>query len=436
MNMKLSVCVLAGLVLLGFGGCEPAQRSMVGRMRTPQEGMITKEELRELLNSYRDYYVAELKRIGEQIDTQNGARRTQRISLQMRMRIISAIDTMLEPSDPVVAFLEIWGFTLRMRLYLEQGDGMHLYGEQQSVVVDFTRRVEEEIERIARLFLDEQKYREAYDNLMDFARRNPIRGTYSNLVVMATKEQKEGPNPLMNVVTIPMAPFSAMRGVDRTADAVYQFRNTAERFTDVVRDLPEMMHWEAQLFMDEWAGSEQMQSLLTSLERFSESSVRLSAAAERLTDMLEEDSSQTALNQALVSARETAGEVRAAIESMDKTGRTLRETAAEVARAAEAARALVEPFMVRSERDPQAGPPFTMRDFNDLVSNIGRTADQIHQVVQSLQQMPQTQDQITRQINASVDHAAKRILQLLLVLFVLMLGYHILTRRKKTPADS
>jgi len=233
-----------------------------------------------------------------------------------------------------------------------------------------------------------------------------------------------------------MTPFSAMRGVDRTADAVYQFRNTAERFTDVVRDLPEMMHWEAQLFMDEWAGSEQMQSLLTSLERFSESSARLSSVAEKLTAMLEEDSSQSALNQTLVSARETAAEVRAAIESLDKTGRALRETAGEVARAAEAARALVEPFLVHSERDPQAGPPFTMRDFDALVSNIGRTAEQIHQVVLSLQQMPQTQDQITRQINASVDHAAWRLLQLLLVLFVLMLAYHVLTRRKKMQPNS
>lgn len=55
------------------------------------------------------------------------------------MRILSAMDTMLEPSDPVVAFLEIWGFTLRMRLYLEQGEGMNLYGDNQSIVVDFTR---------------------------------------------------------------------------------------------------------------------------------------------------------------------------------------------------------------------------------------------------------------------------------------------------------
>ncbi len=434
MKWAAAVFLMGGLFFVGLG-CEAGQRSMLGGMRTPQEGMITKEELRELLNTFRDYYVAELKRIGEQLDMQNG-RRTQRTSLQMRMRIISAIDTMLEPSDPVVAFLEIWGFTLRMRLYLEQGDGKDLYGEKQDIAIDFTRHVEKEIERIAQLFLDEQKYQTAYENLLEFARRNPIRGTYSNLVVMAAKEQKDGSSPLMNVVTIPMAPFSAMRGVDRTADAVYQFRNTAERFTDVVRDLPEMMHWEAQLFMDEWAGSEQMQSLLTSLERFSESSVRLSTAAEKLTAMLEEDASQSAMNQTLVSARGTAAEVRAAIESLDTTGRTLKETAEETAKAAAAARELVAPFMVTKERDPQAGPPFTMRDFDALVSNIGRTADQIHQVVLSLQQMPQTQDQITRQINASVDHAAWRVLQLLLVLFVLMLAYHVLTRRKKTQANS
>lgn len=437
-DMKTATLSLAALLILAGSGCGSSRQMMFGAMQTPRQGLISKEELREMLNVYRDYYVAEMKELANKLDAQNGTRRTQRTNLQMRSRIIAAIDVMLEPSDPVIAFLEIWGFTLRMRLYLEEGEGRTLYGEQQPRVIDFAQKVETEIERIARLFLNEQQYQKAYENLLSFARQNPIRGTYSNLVVMAAKQEKEGFNPLMEVISIPMAPFSAMRGVDRTADAVYQFRNTAERFTDVVKELPERAHWEALLLVDELGESPMMQSLLSSLESAADSAARLTDQMEALPALMETaDASQAHIQETLKQAHATAAEIRAVVESLNQTGQTLQRTADAWERAAVSTTELIKLFTPEKPRQTETQtPPFTMHDFDGLVTNIGRTAEQIHQVVLTLQQMPEANEQFVQPLYAVVDRIAVRLFLLLLAAFVLMLTYSFLRRKPIDKAHS
>jgi uncharacterized protein YukE len=434
--VKKGILLLFGLLVFVLpAGCGPEQRRMLGTMRTPGRGMISKEELRDRLGIYRDNYVAEIKHLAERMDQESVSLRVRQVNLQMRMKIISALDTMLEPDDPVVAFLEVWGFTLRMRIYLEEGEGTSLYGTQQPEVIQLATAMEEEIERIGQLFLDEPKFQSARENLIRFARRHPIRGTYSNLTVMATKEQQEGTNPLVSVMTIPMAPFSAMRGVDRTADAVYQFRNTAERFTDVVRELPEMAHWEAMLFMYELNEAPMTQSFLTSLERFSDSSARLAETAETLPAMLEEmDSSQAAFQETLMLARQAAAEIRAAADSFNETGKTLRETAAVWDKAASSSTELVSLLKTQSPRGPGDPPPFTMRDFDAMVEKIGQTAQEIQRAAVSIQQAMESAPQ--NPIGGSVDHIAKRVLQLMLAAFVLLTAYRFLTRKPSQPVGS
>jgi hypothetical protein len=429
-GVKTAILFLVGLLIfMAMTGCETEQGRMLGTMNTPRQGMISKEELRDLLNIYRDYYVEEIKQLADRLDQENSSSRVRQMNLQMRMRIISAVDAMLEPTDPVVSFLEVWGLTIRMRMYLEEGEAAVLYKPQYPVVLEFTRKVEAEIERIGQLFLDAEKFQSARENLIRFARKNPIRGTHSNFVVMATQERVEGTNPLLSVVTIPMAPFSAMRGVDRTADAVYQFRNTAERFTDVVKELPEMAQWEAMLLMYELDEAPMTQSFLGSLERVADSSTRLAETAEKLPVMLEQmDSSQAAFQETLTLARQASVEIRAAAESFEQTGKTLRETAVVWDKAAQSTTELVTLFKTAKPRGPQDPPPFTMRDFDALVENIGSTAEQIRQTALSIQQAMESSPQ--GPINASVDHITKRILQLMLAGFILLAAYHFLTRKR------
>lgn len=439
--MKKAACLSLSLLIISvLSGCAPTEKRSLGSMTAPARGMISKEELRDLLNMYRDYYVLRIKRTADWLDEEIGSRRIERTNLQMRMRVIGAVDTMLEPDDSVTAFLEIWGFVIRMRNYLEEGEGKNLYGDQQSVVINFAKEAEAEIERIGKLFLDEQKFEQVRQNLVSFASQNPIKGIYTNLIVLATKVKKEETAPFLSVIGAPMAPFRAMEGVDRTADAIYQIRNSVDHFTDVVKELPETTRWETVMLLDELDESPMTESFLTSLEIFSDSTARLADTAETLPLMFEQmDQSQAALQETLKLSQETSIEIRETVDkfteaadSFDRTGKTLQEMAVAWDRAAASSTDLVQLFKTKKQRGPGDPPPFTMHDFDAMVVKIGQTADKVNAAAAQFQNTlgPEANRQITRSLNASIDHLAKRILQLLLAAFVLMLAYHYLTKKR------
>ena len=265
-------------------------------------------------------------------------------------------------------------------------------------------------------------------------------GTYNKLVVMATKVQEQQAGPLLSIISAPMAPFRAMEGVDRTADAIYQVRNSVDRFTDVVKDMPESTRWESIMLMDELEDSPMTRSFLASLEKFSDSTARLADTAETLPLMMEDmQQSQEALQQTLLMSKETSIEIRETVDrfteaadAFDRTGKTLQEMADTWNKAAASSIELVQLFKTKSPREPDAPPPFTMRDFDALVVRIGQTAEKINDTAAQLQKTmdAEVKEQITRSLNASIDHLAKRIFQLLLVVFGLLLVFYFITRRR------
>ena len=137
--MKPILLVALSFSLLLVIGCGPRERRTLGGEKIAKRGMISKEELRDLLNIYRDYFISQMKQTANQLDEDTSSRRVERTNLQMRTKIIGAVDAMLEPNDPVEAFLEVWGFTIRMRIYLTEGEGRNLYREHQSTVIDFIK---------------------------------------------------------------------------------------------------------------------------------------------------------------------------------------------------------------------------------------------------------------------------------------------------------
>jgi hypothetical protein len=67
-----------------------------------------------------------------------------------------------------------------------------------------------------------------------------------------------------------------------------------------------------------------------------------------------------------------------------------------------------------------------------MILNIGQTADKINDTVVQLQNTMESEakEQITQSLNASIDHMAKRIFQLLLIAFGLLLAWHFLTKKR------
>ncbi|MHC4648443.1 MAG: hypothetical protein ACYTBJ_23540, partial [Planctomycetota bacterium] len=283
--------LVIGLSVLVLFGCGQKAHRVIGGRRTPKAAQVSKEELRKALNSFEEYAAAKNSQVATELDRLFPNLKARKANLIRKTRLRQAFRTMLDHEDPIIAFIETWGLCARVGYYLREGDGAGLYGEYQSLAADSWQEIEDRIERIGRQFLDEDIYAETRDNIHDFARANPIRGTFGNLVVYATEVKPGQAGAFETVVGIPMAPFSAMKGVDRAALAIYGVQGSVERFSDIVEELPEAAQWQMLMLLMEMEEIEAVKSVLTSMSQVSDSSVKFVDAAEKLPERLREQTS-------------------------------------------------------------------------------------------------------------------------------------------------
>ena len=444
---RLIIMVLLAVCL--FSGCRSGSRTKIGRQKAPSSGLISKMELRDELDRFEYSFITSVKQTAGDINAASSTARTKRNSYQTRIRMLEAIYAMNASDDPVVVFMDTWGLIIRLRLYLEEGDGSALYGQQQPIALNFIHQAEEDIINIGQLFLKPEQFEQVQAGLETFAQAHPITGTYSNLVVYATQIEEKEVGLFLKTLSIPMAPIRAMEGVDNTATAIHRVRDSVDHFTNVAQQFPESARWQTSILMDDFEESEMTKSFLASLDQFSQSSAQLVGILEAmpaqlrdelLTVLEESDQTQQQLQKTMQTAEQTAVQLEQTLGELQKATTTVNDTAAQATetavaweKASNAIQDLVMLFKTKNPRSPDDPPPFGMHDFNTMLTNAGQTADKVTQTVAQLQTAIDsgTKTGIPQEMRSLVDHIVWRLFQLVLAVFGLMLIF-ILIKRKVT----
>jgi hypothetical protein len=392
-----ALSVLFLLLVVLSGGCAAKEERTLGTGKAPSKGQISREELRQQLNDFTDYFKSTINAAADDIEQKSISKKHQMISLQNRSKALQGFYTMSQQDDAVVAFIDTWALCVRLRIYYEDGDGSKLYGENQQIAVDTARRIESRVKDIGKLFLSEKNFQTTQRNINEFARANPIRANFSNIVVFATTEFKtDGQNPFTEIARIPMAPFRGIEGVEHTALAISRFSDTAGHFSDVVADLPESSRWQLLLFLYELEETEMAKSLVSSTAKLSDSSVRLADSSEKLPQRMREqlsilldeiDRKQTNLQTTLAQADKTAGNVRIALEgvkeganSVNAAAKTIKETADAWQEAAGATGDAVKEI-AKLIPSPGAAPSnFSVKDLKETIGEIRAAAADLRQL--------------------------------------------------------
>ena len=290
-GFKTLWCTVVGAVVmtLSLSGCGGQMRASSSRQRAPKMGLISKQELATALDAYGESTGQIMRETAQRMYEVAPDQKSKRMDVMKSVRLSQAFQTMLAHEDRVVAFLETWGLTVRLTDYFQTGRGQALYGERQNVVIDAAQRLEAGIEQIGRRFLSEKEFEKARTQVRQFARQHPINESYSNLVIYATAARPGEPSPFANVVSIPLAPFTAMKGVDRTASAIYGVRSSMERISDITEDFPESVRWQLLLLLMDLEETEMVTSLLNSASTLSDSSVKLATITETLPAELRQE---------------------------------------------------------------------------------------------------------------------------------------------------
>jgi len=435
--ITLIVCVI--LLLLPTGCGKKAQHT-IGSGITPVSGQVSKQELSERLDKFREYFKATLRQVANELNERVPSMRTEKTTLQMRARMVQGLNAMLDHDDSIVAFIETWALCTRFRMYLEEGEGSALFGDAHQVALAASKRLEAEIQRIGSVFLKEDVFEAARKNVTDFAHNNPIRGTFSNVIVYATEEQEGQPNPFVSVLKIPMTPFRAIEGVDRTASAIYQFSDTAERFSDIVAELPESTRWQLQLLLFDLEEANMTKSFLNSLAQVSESSARLEKSVEELPNQLREqltqfvediDKRQAALQQTLQQAEKTSLALNTTLEKLEQTAGSFNTVAKDVTKtahawenAAKATGRVVEEFKKLKPPPEAEKSSFDIKDYRDTAEQTSKAANDIKALLAEIEDLLES-----RRYSSVLNDLLLRAAGLVVLIFVLAVLYRIIAVR-------
>jgi hypothetical protein len=374
-------------------GCSTTQQSSQSQKSVSGNRLISKEELRDQLNGFADSFKLSINALVDEIVKKTESKPVQMQSLNMRTRVLDGLNAMLQQDDSVAAFLDTWALCVRFRLFLEEGNGSFLYGENQAFVIETAKSIEGRIEEIGKLFLAEDLYRMTRENLNEFARSNPINSTLSNLMLYATKVKKNGQSPFLSILSIPMEPFRAFGGVDRTATAIGRFADSANRFSDILAELPESSRWQLLMFLYELEETEMAKSLVSSTAKLSDSSERLAQSSEQLPQRIrkelsalldEIDDKQANLQATLTQAQKTAESVQIAVDKVKDVSASLDQTAQQIQNTADAwkdaAKATGDAVKEAAVFRPAEGSPpstFDIKDYQVTAQSITEAAKEL-----------------------------------------------------------
>jgi hypothetical protein len=431
-------------IILFLSGCGERTYTFLGAKRAPRKGQLTKEELTEALDRFEESATALVAETSTQIQRLEPDRKVKRSDLIKNVRIRQALSTMLEQTNPIIAFLEVWGLTVRFREYVESGEGSILYGDHQDLIIEMARELEARLENIGRRFLSEPEFDEARRRIRRFAAQNPIRESFANLVVYATEARPGEPPPFADIIAIPMAPFTALRGVDRTASAIYSIRESMDHIADVVEQMPESVRWEWLLLLAEMEDAAVIESLLTSISTLAESSTRFADTADALPGELREqvaslveeiDERQANIQATLDKTEQTAAVIEESlaaakdtIEAAGETTRVINETAREWESAVEATNELVAFARQWSQERPKKDPNsnISVRDYQATALTVTESATELRALLAEAQDLLGSNGLTARiedmdgRAAGLIDHLFWRLVQLVVVTVVLV----------------
>jgi hypothetical protein len=406
---------------------------------------ISQEELRNRLNEFGEYFVNRVRIAAQDIDRRDSSSKARRLTLIWRVRFSKDLYTMLEQSDPVKASIDAWAVCVRIVQYLEDRKGQGLLDESlQQIAIDAMQDVLAEAERIVRLFLDDEAFRQAQKEVVAFARQHPIESPYSVATVYASRMSREGRNPLEDIINVPLAPFKAVQGVDRGAEAIHDFTGTADRFADIVELLPESIHWQLLLWLYEFEETELAQQVLGDISTFSETSVRLADTLEQFPEQARKETSTLLdeIDDKQENLRTTLSTLNTTIESLERTAESITGTAEAWESVVKTTGQFVKDVSppkpaasVAVQKEPAR--PFDINDYQATAEALTATAGELTTLTKELRSLVESGSlneavsEATASAGKLADRVTLRLAMLILLAFVLfVIGRVAIPRRK------
>lgn len=373
---------------------------------------MTEDELRNELAGFAARFAAIVGDAAEDIRDATQDRTIRRRTLVWRMRMIPPVQESAFTDSAKEGFLRILGISVAQSLYLREGDGRNLFGAQQPIAVSAAELLQNDAMEIGSRFLGTpERLAKVMAEVESIAAKNPIVGRDFSIQRLQNARAKiHTSESLLGVLTLPLAPFRALEGVDTGAQSIRDFNVTARQFSLIIAQLPDQLRAEMELLLYDIEDRETVVHGLAAIEAMAASAERASLAIEKLPADVQQslEHSQGALqeaNKALLSAREVVVPFGQVSENLKLAG---------------------DAWGGIFARDPNAPPgrPFDVREWQSTATQIGTSANELRALATEINTMTGG-----TQLQAAVDHATWRAAQLVAFFFALLVAYRLLAWR-------
>lgn len=314
-RLRLLLCGLAV-----FGGLALAPGVSRAQDVTPllPDSPEAREHLRQEDLSLHEYIVERMRETISRAEAGPASRRTRKRVRNWCEFVIRETDEILEDKDPLTGLFDLWALSVQMEDYVRTGEGQDTFGLEQRLVIEAMADIREEVRFAAERNFESATYESARENILQYARENPLDYDASFLSRLFDLRQvpfslvRAGESTIKSVASVPLIPKRAGEGIRRGTAQLRDFNETASRFTDVVEQLPRRTREELEVLLDKL---DDQASTLT-----------------LLTDGLEKTAQS--VNEAMQTAERLSPDARETVKAVDETARTLEGTARSIEQAA------------------------------------------------------------------------------------------------------
>jgi len=275
-NSRFDPILLLLVVLMLFTGCAPSagRQSQLMRQASRADGeefQMSAAELRFRLNILAGTLVRIVEDTADEILDETSDRDIRLNAMHWKIDSIPIGLRALFHSDPGIALLDFWGFTIQMTNYIETNQDNIYFGRWNSVAVKACRTLEDYVKRLASDVPADGDVSRAEKILREWAEKNPIAGFKRESAIpdLTTVAGEDVRGAFETIGSLP----STME------DLAFQMAIYAEL-------LPKQSRWQAELMVDKLVNDQASETGISAIVDVGSSMNRIATVAEELEDVI------------------------------------------------------------------------------------------------------------------------------------------------------
>jgi hypothetical protein len=362
--VRLLLPLLVLIVVLS--GCKSGQSAETA-------GRISLTELNSEMIQYSRWQNARSLALTNAIEASSDDDRLRYEATRMKLQIHNTQRKLMLAPDPRDVFTDSWVYAVQRRNYIDGdlGARAELFAPWRDEIVRNTDALIVELKRIGGLFMTPEELADAETAVEAYAAQHPTLGLFNAPTGRPSAEAKESGSSggLGAIVNVPLAPFTAMQGVDAAAAGINRVADVAERMAVVTEDLPQQMRWQIEVLQFDVTHRDPLRTTFADLHRMTNSVEGVSRTVERLPEAVRAQVQDVmgSFDEPAQALQQTLREARAAADAMTAT--------------ADSANTLVLSFQETfGTADPEPAPPRDPDEPSDL-EQLTMAAEQLGDAV-------------------------------------------------------